>query len=239
MNLGDIPKVTLSAIFLLPLLLSITPGHTAEPEKITLAACRPRGTTREFTGRLIEVSSVTPGNKCGVFRHLLPDWIYVDEQNQVSVASHGQRAIFGRAVTLGKYQVLPNHKGPVHNECNLFELFPDPKTLVETAEETGFPYPTLHTEGGMFFPLPVLKRRLTASLSLRIDDINWSSVSCVQDQVRYQNGDWTTATTSGETDTPVCWLYRQPLPVEYARMTERSDSKGQVTNCDYGLLSSP
>jgi hypothetical protein len=223
-------------VFTAALIASVCGALTAEGSTITLNACRPKGTNQDFAGRALEVSAETQGVTCGVVPHVLPAPLWIDGRNDIFFSFNGNPHYFGRATLLGDYQVHQNYKGPVLNECRLYEISPDAGVQVQQSEQASIPYPSVHIEGILLFPLPVLKRRLSATLEISLNDTAWARSSCVQDQIRLPRSEWEAVATDGDSDSPACDRFLQVLPDEYFHRTKRIDSEGRVTACANGIL---
>jgi hypothetical protein len=203
---------------------------------LTLNACRPLGSGQDFSGRILEVTADAEGMTCGVVPHVLPVSIQVDARNDVYLPFRGSLHYFGRAQLLGHYQVPRNYRGSVLNECRLYEIFPDADVQVRQSERAGIPYPSVHLDGMLLLPLPVLKRGLNATLEFRLNGHSWASSSCVQDQIRLPRGEWEAVPTEGDSESPACERFLQVLPDDHAHVTRSFDSQGKVVSCAHGIL---
>jgi hypothetical protein len=226
------PTRSLTAV----LLASFCAALAAEGGTTTLNACRPKGTNQDFAGRHLEVSAETHGVSCGVTPHVLPENLRIDGRNDILFTFNGTPHYFGRATLLGHYEVPQNYKGPVLNECRLYEISPDADVQVRQSEQVGIPYPTVQIEGILLFPLPVLKRRLSITLEISQNGIAWARSSCIQDQIRLPGSEWEAVATDGDSDSPACNRFLQVLPHEYFHTAKRIDSQGRVTECANGIL---
>lgn len=208
----------------------------ADVGKFTLSACRPKGTHQDFTGRVLEVAAETQGVQCGVIPHVLPATLRIDGRNEVFFDMNGKKNQFGSATLLDHYRVPDGYKGPVQNECSLFEISPDSDIQVNQSERAGIPYPSVLIEGGLLFPLPVLKRKLGVTLTVSLDGTDLISSSCVLDQIRLPRGGWESVATQRDGDTPACNRFIQVLPDDHSWKYTFHDTNGKLTYCAHGIL---